>query len=286
MSRVIYKNSQVTVQEDKCIIDSNLLMEQKMQAHLEQMEALAAQEGLEGEEGAGDESGEPEFFEGLSADQLEALTGEGTGGAVIKAQAPEPELPDPEEVLQQAIEEANARAAELLDEARAEAEQIRLAAREEGYAEGLQHAQAEEEQMRAGYEEQARALQAEYEQILGQLEPIMVERLTGIYEQIFRTELAGYSDILLGLLDKTLRGIEGAGSFLVRLSTTDYARLEEEDKMHLVAAVAGRGNLDVVEDTSLATGSALIETDMGTYDCGVDTQLELLTNRLRLLSYE
>ena len=51
-------------------------------------------------------------------------------------------------------------------------------------------------------------------------------------------------------------------------------------------AAAGRGTVEIIEDISLRQGECMIETDGGIFDCGVDTQLAELTNRLRVLSYE
>lgn len=43
--------------------------------------------------------------------------------------------------------------------------------------------------------------------------------------------------------------------------------------------------LEVVEDITLHKNECMIETDGGVFDCGLGTQLDELTKRLKLLSF-
>ncbi len=43
--------------------------------------------------------------------------------------------------------------------------------------------------------------------------------------------------------------------------------------------------IDVVEDLTMKSGDALIETANGIFDCGVETQLTAIKKKLMLLAY-
>ena len=51
-------------------------------------------------------------------------------------------------------------------------------------------------------------------------------------------------------------------------------------------AVSGRGVVEIIEDVTLRKNECMIETDGGIFDCGLGTQLEGLTNKLKVLSFE
>ena len=44
--------------------------------------------------------------------------------------------------------------------------------------------------------------------------------------------------------------------------------------------------IEIIEDIALVKGDCLIETDGGIFDCGISTQLEELSKKLRVLSFE
>ena len=44
--------------------------------------------------------------------------------------------------------------------------------------------------------------------------------------------------------------------------------------------------VEVIEDISLSKNQCFIETDGGIFDCGLDTELTELSNKLKVLSYE
>lgn len=285
-NRNIYKSAWVVVQnEDKLVIDSNERIAEKMEEEARRRKRAAAVSA--GEEG---------FTGGLGAERIDALEyGDDTeSGNVLKApEDTEPEGPTLEEVRAQIDAE--------LEAAREEVEQIKSLARSEidaekraaidegrnsGYAEGLQMAQNEADRMRSELEAEKARLEAEYDQLIDELEPKFIDTITDIYRHIFNVNLENDKDILVHLIDSTLRRLDSSKTFIVHVSQDDYAYVSQQKKSLTETAVGGRGMVEVIEDITLRKNECMIETDGGIFDCGVGTQLEELTKKLKLLSFE
>ena len=106
-----------------------------------------------------------------------------------------------------------------------------------------------------------------------------------IYEEIFQVELSGYKKILSHAIANTIRKIEGSKDFLVHVSRMDYEKLLEH-KEEIMSQISSQATVELVEDATLKENECMIETNSGIFDCGIGTQLEELTKKLRLLSYE
>ncbi len=285
-NRNIYKSAWVVVQnEDTLVIDSNERIAEKMEAEARRRKRAAAVSA--GEEG---------FTGGLGAERIDALEyGEDAeGGNVLKApEDMEPEGPTLEEVRAQIdaeLEAAREEVEQIKSIARSEIEAEKRAAIEEGrnsgYNEGLAMAQNEAAKMRSELEAEKARLEAEYDQLIDELEPKFIETITDIYRHIFNVNLENDKDILIHLIDSTLRRVDSSKPFIVHVSQDDYDYVSKQKKELTETAVGGRGMVEVIEDITLRKNECMIETDGGIFDCGVGTQLEELTKKLKLLSFE
>ena len=297
MSRNLYKSYWVAISdEDKVVIDSNSRLEKR----IEEIEAFkrhranapigldapAVEDGVE----------EPEFIGGLGGEQIDALlsdSGDDVESSIIKAAPVEEEGPDLEEIEAQAqamIDDAQAQIDEMMENARREIEQERRQALDEanrqGYDDGYKQGHAEADGIKRELEAEKQRLYEEYDSLVERLEPKFIDTITDIYSHIFGIELADKRDILVHLIDSTLRHVESSRTFLVHVSKEDYPFVNMHKQELTEGATAGKGLVEIIEDIALSQGACLIETDGGIFDCGVDTQLQELTNRLRVLSFE
>ena len=299
MSRNLYKSYWVEVSEDdKIIIDSNVRLEQRIEEHetlrRHRLGALASNGAPEGEEEEGEEGEEAEFVGGLGGEQIDALLADtdGVEGGIIKSDSVE-QGPDLEEVQAQAqamIDDAQAQIDEMMENARREIEEERRQALEDanrlGYDDGYKAGHAEADEMKRELDEEKQRLHQEYDSLVEDLEPRFIDTITEVYSQVFGIELADNRDILVHLIDSTLRQVETSKTFIVHVSKEDYPFVNMKKQELTEGATAGKGIVEIIEDIALAQGACLIETDGGIFDCGVDTQLQQLTNRLRVLSFE
>lgn len=292
--RNLYKAGWVRVDGDeKCVIDSNTLVAERIEEWENVRRANAAALPSFEEDG---EEGEPEFVSGIEGEELDALFADGAeGGSVIKAG--DMSAPDFSEMRAEAeaeaeriIAEAKAQALEIAAQARHDADIERTNAFEEGskqgYDEGYARGYAEADDMKRELSERKRQLEAEYDEMLEDLEPRFIETITDVYSYIFGVDLMDNRDILVYLIDSTLRKVESSKTFIVHVSADDYPHVNMQKQTLVEGAAAGRGIIEIIEDIALSKGDCLIETDGGIFDCGVGTQLEELTKKLQVLSYE
>ena len=292
MSRNLYKSYWVEVSgEEKCIIDSNSRLEQRIEEH----ETLRRRRLNALESYDDSEEGEPEFIGGLGGEQIDALLSDpedSAEGGIIKA-ASEEQGPDLEEIEAQAqamIDDAQAQIDEMMENAKREIEEERRRtledANRQGYDEGYQAGYAEADEMKRELAAEKQRLHEEYDSLVDELEPRFIDTITEIYSHIFGIELADKRDILVHLIDATLRQVESSKTFIVHVSKEEYPFVNMHKQELTEGATAGKGMVEIIEDIALSQGGCLIETDGGIFDCGVDTQLQELTNRLRVLSFE
>lgn len=236
-------------------------------------------------------SGEQGFVAGIAAEVLDVGEEGAAAGNVIKANEE-----DPRAILEQAksdaqavLDRAEADAEKIRSEARAQAEaekkQVLQQAREQGYHEGQAEVQAEGDALRQELRAKEKALEESYQQLINTLEPQFVDTITGIYEHIFGVELSSYREVLSYLISSTLRGQEGGHEFIIHVSKEDYPFVSVQKRQILAGAVSASCNVDVVEDLTLGKNECMIETESGIFDCGLDTQLAELKNRLMLLAW-
>ena len=313
----IYKSGWLMMQQEgKCVIDSN----ERLQQRIEEYEELKKQEILMASLASSDDDteydGEEGFKAGLAAEQIDALLydSDGEGAGIIDGRRnAEPEGMDQEEVRAQAeqeLEEARREAEQIKNQAQTEAEQIKSQAEAEaeqiksqaqieaedqknqvlnearklGYDEGMSMAKAEGDKLKAEIEKERVRLENQYDQMVEELEPRFIDTITAVYKHIFNIELQNNREILVHLIESTLRKVDSSRTFIVHVSKDDYPYVSMQ-KNHLIeTAIGGQGVLDIIEDITLRKNECMIETDGGIFDCGVGTQLEELTKKLKLLS--
>ena len=279
LSKNLIKASQFVLKEkEPVVVDSNELVARKIE---EFYPAFTS----------GNSGG---FQSGLNAPQIDpSLYEMEMEGTEVQQFGAENELmeavyadPSPEEL----IAEAQAEIEEMRKEAEKNISFLKKRAMEEGrqagYEEGRRQAMQEFEENKKELDKKAKVLEEEFQNRVDQLEPMFIETLTGIYEQIFNIDLAEYKPILINAIANTIRQIEGSRDFLVHISRTDYQKIMKQ-KEELLSQLPSQGvSVELIEDASLHENECMIETSNGIYECGIGTQLEELTRKLKLLSFE
>lgn len=289
----LLKSGYIIKKEETRVIDSNDLIASKLQRL---SEAAATETDSE------DEFVPAEFTEGLNAEQLEMLLNDNPDadepdedyeddsgeGAVIHADRAAM-MEDIRREADELIEDARREAQEILDSANSEAESIRTSSREQGYSEGYEQGHSEglkviDEKTRE-LEEKERGLTVEYEKKLEEMEPLLVDTITDIFEHIFHVSLSSNREIMLNLLHDTVRNVEGGKNFIVHVSKSDFEYINDR-KDQLTEGLGSTDTIEVVEDLTLRQSECFVEAEGGIYDCGIGTELELLKKELMLLAYQ
>lgn len=232
-------------------------------------------------------------FKPLSPPQVDAEADEEDGS--LYGEVPEYDGPSPEELL----EAARAEIEEMRSAAEAQIQALRVQALEEGrrggyddgfargHVEALKEVERADERAREAIREteafRERLLQ-EHEERLQEMERMVVEELTDIYDHVFAAGLKERSEIIFHLLDSTLHRIDSGRELIVRVSQADYEYVGAH-KEELLAGMP-EAKVDLVADVTMRQGDAMIETGGGLFDCSIDVELAELKRRVRALAYQ
>lgn len=288
----LLKSGYVVKKDETRVIDSNELIANKLQI----LNEIAERE-MEPEY----EDEPAEFREGLNAEQLEMLLednpdalrdmdpdGDENGSGVIHADRAAM-LEDVSREAEEMIENARQEAQGIIDAANAEAESIRDSFKEQGYSEGYEQGHAEGlkviDDKTKELEDKEGELLADYDRKLEEMEPMLVDAITDIFEHIFHVSLSSNREIMLNLLHDTVRNVEGGKNFIVHVSKSDFEYINDR-KDQLTEGLGSTDTIEVIEDLTLRQSECFVEAEGGIYDCGIGTELELLKKELMLLAYQ
>lgn len=274
-------------QSEARIIDSNELANQKIEAFQEmelkrQRAQMATDEpNYEGAEG-------DDFIPGIDMEQLSQLT---------EDQSMLESVPDPQfdmEAMQAEIDlklqQAQEQADMIINNAHQQAQEIMASAQQqghqEGYDAGYQEGVAAAQALQADFEQQKEDLEKQYQQIVDELEPEMVDVLTQIYEHVFNIELREDKGIILHLLKSALSRIEPGNDLIVHISSDDYDDVMEQKDELDACITSPNTTMEIIEDPLLKENECMIESDSGVFDCSLGVELSEITRKLKLLSFD
>lgn len=250
---------------DKKVIDYNELIAEKL-SKIQNIRSISGQDVENVEDGG--------FKVGLFAREVE-ITEEET-------KEEEPEI-SPEEIIKNAQEEAE----QILEEAKGQAEEIKKEAYQEaskaGYDEGYKSALADVKEQKDKLELQKDKMIQDYQEQLNQMEPMLVDAITTVVQNVFKVKFEDNRNIIVHLIKIALGQIESNKDFIIKVSKSDYPFVLKYKEV-LDKSNTKDSNINIVEDSSLSKNQCLIETDGGVFDCSLDVQLDNLTKTLKILS--
>lgn len=283
----LFKSGFVNYQQGEArVIDSNKIVAKRLGRVVEN--ASSGQDAPSSLEGGSQDADSEEMDE----EARKALFGEESGN--IYREQPVYDGPSPEELLEKArqeIEEMKASAAREIENLKQQAfDEGQRAGYDDGFRQGHGEALTEidkaEKKAEAAIQETEAVrdkLYREYEQKVQELEPMVIDELTGIYDHVFAAGLKEQSEIIFHLLDTTLHRIDSGREFIVRVSQADYEYIGAR-KDELLNGMPGV-RMDLVADVMMKRGEGMIETGGGLFDCGIDVELQELKRRIHMLAY-
>lgn len=179
----------------------------------------------------------------------------------------------------------------MLYDAQVQAEALREAAWQEGHYQGRTEAKAAlETEMRLAWEARKDALRVEMDGIVTQIaaarealwarqEPEMVALALDIAKQVVKTEVTQNPEVIRAVLANALRRLTDKDNVRVRVSVGDAPRVKEirEDLMEMAD---GLRHLEILDDRRVGDGGCVIETNAGTIDAKIETQLSEVARAL------
>lgn len=166
------------------------------------------------------------------------------------------------------IDAAKKQAQELLDAANAEREKVLAEAREQGRQDGL--AQVTEQLLRA---------KLVHSELLTNAERDIVALACKVAEKILGKDLERSPELVVDLCANAIEDVRNARQMVVRVNPRDAAILREH-RARLMEQIGRVHELAIKEDPEVPRHGCIIETDSGTIDAQLATQLEMLRNVL------
>ena len=196
--------------------------------------------------------------------------------------------PEPVEILPSPEELARAEAERILEAARQEGETLRSQAHDQGYADGIKEGvetgriQGREEALAELRETLDRwmtmgdALTEAWRVRFGGVEDEIKDLAVAAAEQLLQAQLAMAPDAVLAVVRDALRHAAEADLVTVLVSAKDVAVVRAA-KDELAALLKGTGRFELIEDPKIEPGSCIVETKTQVIDATQSTR----TARLR-----
>lgn len=284
MSSNLFKAGWVVINDDARVINSNELIEQKLQ-NVARMNTYQSMLPEDEEEDGG-------FSTGLSAESIDTLLDPDSERAVLKSASVE-ELDRVKQELSAAKEELSrvqAQIGQLKENAQAEIDNLReetlKKASDQGYQDGYRQGMQEVSALREECTAKEKQLEQDYLSKVKELEPEFVKNLTQIYEHIFKVDLSDYHQLVVSLLADAMQRIDTSGNMIVHVSKEDYPEVNSAKVELFERSGTPAERVEIVPDMTLAPSRCMIETESGVYDCSLGTELSELSKKLMLLSYK
>ena len=269
MSNLLKYNHVVVKNEDKHVIDSNELLKNILSANKNTTSGNSfAEKSIPDPDG---------FVRGIDAARVEKLISD------------EEEQQDDNNAG--ILEDARKQAEDILEDAKKQAEDILEDAKENGYKEGYEKGTIESKQksddlqtkLEADYKSMSEKLQNEYDEKYQVMESELVDTLMEVFSKVTLTIAEDKKDLVLLLIQRTLKDADANKDFLIRVSDVDYGFVMNSiDKLYDCVSLDSK--IEVVRDNTLKKNQCIIETDAGAFDCSLDIQLEGLISEIKLLS--
>lgn len=209
-------------------------------------------------------------------------------GLVLPATPPEPEidfdavraeaakiLDDASADAQRLIEDARQRALALVDDAQTRAAQIQEQAREHGHEQGVSDgraaAQAEMDEMLETMRGLIEMARIERHKIIASAEPEIVRLAVSVAERVLNAHVDVQPNTVLEMTRAAIVRVVDREMVTVRVNPADI-ELMRENRERLMA-MNDIDNLRLIEDQRVDRGGVVIETEAGTIDAKIATQL-------------
>lgn len=214
-----------------------------------------------------------------------------------RARAAEPEPEDIRERRRAAAEEA----AQLVAEARAQATEILAESREQGYAAGYAagHAdgenaairqvtqRADDDWQRCSQDLTAfmATIESNSRQAWLDMEPEILGLVFEIARKVIKMEVELNRDAAVSVVKNTLRRVADSTSLRIRVHADDLQTIRD-NRDELYTLVDAIRQVEIVEDRRVGPGGCIVETNAGTIDARIETQLEEIRKLLEQATIE
>lgn len=217
-------------------------------------------------------------FGALSYDLPERV-GSGQGSGQFDQGAPS-QGSQLESAVQDILEQARLKAAQIEQEAMQRALQIEDEARQRGYGDGLGAAQAQTAELLGAVRTMAESAQKEKWSFINRNEADVVGLALQIAGKILDEKIALEPEVVFGIARKALSLAVEREQIRIRANPEDVELLKSH-KEDLMSSIDGVHKIEVITDRRVGRGGCVIETVAGNVDARIESQLCQVQGALR-----
>ena len=185
------------------------------------------------------------------------------------------------------LADAKLKSEKMLEEANASREEIVASARQEGFSaghkEGYKEGSAEVQRLIDRLHLMIEKIMDKRVQILSETEQQIVDLVLLMTRKVVKVISENQRNVVMSNIVHALRKVKGRGDVLVRVNMAEFAVTAEHTKEFL-AAVENVKNITIVEDSAVDKGGCIIETDFGSIDARISSQLGELEQKILEIS--
>ena len=174
------------------------------------------------------------------------------------------------------LKDAKSEAEKLVLEAKTEKDEITKTAYKEGHdsghEEGYKEGRAEAQRLIDRLHLMIEKIMDKRVQILSETEQQIVNLVLLMTRKIVKVISENQRNVVMTNIVQALRKVKGRGDVLIRVNMAELALTSEHSKEFLSAAENVK-NITIVEDSSVEKGGCIIETDFGSIDARISSQL-------------
>ena len=195
--------------------------------------------------------------------------------AVIKA--------DAENEARAIIEKAQADAAEIVAEAQAQRAKIEEGARQDGfdkgYKDGYDKGVGEVDRLVERMHKILESVMQRREEILQETESQIVELVILMARKVVKILSENQKNVVMANTMAALKKVKTRGEVTLRVNLEDV-KLSSDHANEFIAHVERVEGINVLEDSSVEKGGCIVETDFGSIDARISSQLTELENKI------
>ena len=181
------------------------------------------------------------------------------------------------------IEKAKAEAAQIIADAQAQSGRTENEARQKGYDEGHQEGYekgaAEVDRLIERMHKILEAVMQRREEILQETESQIVELVILMARKVIKILSENQKNVIMANTMAALKKVRTRGKVTLRVNIEDV-KLTTEHTDEFIKHVENVEHITVLEDSSVEKGGCIVETDFGSIDARISSQLSELENKI------
>lgn len=192
-----------------------------------------------------------------------------------------------EKNVAQILKNAQEQAQKIIEDAKAEQENLRSSAQKEGFAkgkeEGFENGNKEAERLVERMHKIIDSVMLRREEILNETEHQIVELVILMARKVIKVISENQKSVVMNNVLQALKKVKTRGDITIRVNIADV-KLTSEHTQDFINRVENIKGIVVLEDSSVEKGGCIVETDFGAIDARISSQLNELEEKIMEIS--